>query len=572
MAKVVEASATKLIVECVGYTGTKVSGLFDKSFGKIYCHLCGVSFNIARSRVPGEPELAKWDYTGRQPDLAVDEVDEEECARNGCHAAVRHPKGGDDPLDDPDYTPPETEEEDEEEDESHDEYKSDCRSIGGLDEADTNSDGNIEDEWYQDHLFDTNITQDCLPGEPLWIPLGRRNEDVFPIASEHWPQQYEPDDLEHIAGPNCAEPNAYSGHAISMEEMQGCRTAQFLIHKGASGAQWQPDGLDEDWERSDEWFLSGLCDGMASRDDCFQEVYPLRGGISRPRSENVNFDPEYTQGNEYALPFHPWCFDIFCRQSKLHFRCVNVSGLMKWRNAEFSWEDFREFPRTGDVVGAQEQFWRHEPGNEYLAANPLYVPRLLPLLNSAVTTEGHPPGAFDLSCRPSCHRDESADPLAVLPLDIRLLVLDYLGSRDIANLRLASRAYEQLPVGLWYRLIREEMPWLWEAWDETERGHRPSLWTSVTANGARLLNQRRQHYTRVLREEGHVDNLDDALDYLLPWPESATPSHKLPRGQTNWYQLYTEVKRNWPQLKGLRNRQRIWEDVDEIIYRIKQKS
>ncbi|KAK1142973.1 hypothetical protein N8T08_007214 [Aspergillus melleus] len=544
-------------------------------YSEIYCHLCGVSFNIARSRVAGEPELAKWDYTGRQPDLGVDEVDEENCTRNGCHAAVRHPKGGDDPLNDPDYTLPETEE-----DMSHEESESEsgCGSIGGLDEADTNSAGDVEDQWYQDHLFDINISQDRFSGEPLWIPLDRRNEDIFPIASEHWPQQYEPEDLEHIAGPNCTEPNAYSGHTISLEEMQGCRTAQFLIHKVASGAQWQPNGLDEEWERSEEWFLSGLCDGVASRDLDYQEVYPVRGGISCPRSDNVNFDPEYTAANEYAMPFHPWCFDIFCRQSKLHFNRINISGLMKWRNAEFSWDDFRGFPRTGDVAGAQEQFWLHDPGNEYLAANPLYVPRLLPLLDAAITTEGHYPrpqsGAFDLPCRPSGSRDESADPIAALPMDIRLLILDYLKSRDIANLRLASRGYEQLPAGLWYRLVREEMPWLWEAWDETGRGHRPSPWTSITANGVHLLIQRRQHYARILREEGQVGDgdIDDALDCLLSWPETATPPHILPRGQTNWYRLYTDIKRNWPQLKGLQNRQRIWEDVEEIIDRIKQQS
>lgn len=54
------------------------------------------------------------------------------------------------------------------------------------------------------------------------------------------------------------------------------------------------------------------------------------------------------------MPFHPWCFDIFSRQSKAQFGKVNVSGLMKWRNSDFGWDDFHSFPRDGDVFAARE--------------------------------------------------------------------------------------------------------------------------------------------------------------------------------------------------------------------------
>lgn len=43
-------------------------------------------------------------------------------------------------------------------------------------------------------------------------------------------------------------------------------------------------------------------------------------------------------------------------------------------------------------------------------------------------------------------------------------VVGYLGSTDIASLRLASRAFTHLPISLWLRLVIEEMPWLYEAW------------------------------------------------------------------------------------------------------------
>jgi hypothetical protein len=253
---------------------------------------------------------------------------------------------------------------------------------------------------------------------------------------------------------------------------------------------------------------------------------------------------------------------------------------MKWRNAEFSWKDFHEFPRDGDVLGAQEQFWLHEPGKEYLAANPLYVPRLPSLLLTAIKEVkdfGPRIGAFNLSQsvvssitpRKSAH--QSADPLLSLPNEIRLMVVECLGSRDIANLRLASRAFRQLPVSLWYQLVRKEMPWLWEAWDENESTHTPSFWTAATANEIRVLSKRRTRYMKVLREEYQESDLDpNIIENMVSWPPTVPPQIKLPRGKTNWYELYSGITRNWSQLKGLQNRRRIWEDLEEIIKRIKK--
>ncbi|THC96688.1 hypothetical protein EYZ11_003843 [Aspergillus tanneri] len=546
----------------------------------IHCHFCGVSFNICRSRAPGEPDWAKWDYTGSHPDpeLEFDDLDLDECSRNGCGVGVRYPKEEDNEAQDADYIP----REDEEDHEPY-EYDSDYESADdamnvGEDDGWNDGDGeeDIESQWYRDWLLSSAVPQDLVPGEPAWTPplhRDRPNEVVFPLTSGQLPEGYGPEQLEHIAGPTCTGSNAYSGHAISMEAMRGCRTAQFLVHKQASEADWQPDGLDEDWELSGDWFLSGLCDGTTSRDIDYQTVYPPRGGLDQLEADNMNFEPEYTDSDSIGMPFHPWCFDIFCRQSKVLFNHVNISGLMTWRNAEFSYEDFHGFPRTRDVLDGREQWWRHNHGHEYLAANPLYVPNLERLLFAAVNLEDGDftpdTGAFDLSRRiwptetPSQARP--ADPLASLPLELRLLIVGFLGSRDIANLRLASRAFEQLPVSLWYRLVRDEMPWLWEAWDETECIHVPSIWTSVTGTDVQMFFTRRQRYASALSDMCKEINVEDAVDSLLPMPMTAPRQLRLPREQTNWYQVYTQIKRHWGQLKGLQNRQRIWRDVEGIM-------
>ncbi|KAJ5779354.1 hypothetical protein N7457_007074, partial [Penicillium paradoxum] len=554
----------------------------------VYCHLCGVSFNIARRRKPGEPDLASWDYTGRQCDEpGLDELELEDCAKNGCCAAVRHPKDSDDTTQDPDYIPQE---------ESSDiepyEYDSDYESTeamsldGEQDVSDEEQSMESDDEYYNwlSRSVDTHTT---FRGEPVgkfaYTNTNPRNDLLIPITSDELPEGYDLEELEHIPGPTCAEANAYSGYVISLEEMRGCRTAQFLVHKDAAVGGWTPDGLNEPWEISEDWFLSGVCDGMTSRDMGGGKVWPARGGVDQPRSDNVNFDPEWTPSNDLAMPFHPWCFDIFCRQSKSRFKHVNVSGLMKWRNAEFDWDGFQEFPRTGDVFGGQEQFWRHEPKSEYLAANPLSIPNLPTLLLAAVKPEDVNEDVNEDDGHAS-HRENSelfqfrknkcapstggTDVLASLPLEIRLLILGFLDPVDIARSRTASRAFTQLPNSFWYRQVRKEMPWLWEACDETDPLHIPSPWTKLSANEVAFLNESREHYSRVLRDEEMSS--DNIVDHLLPLPSAVPDQVNLPRESTDWHQVYTQIKYNWDGLKGLRNRQRIWEDIEEVFRRIEK--
>lgn len=251
-----------------------------------------MSFNIARHRKPGEPDLASWDYTGSQCDEpGVDEVDSlEQCARNGCVVAVKYPKGDgddDDALNDPDYAPEDSDEEPYEYDSDHDSDSSDAMSV---DEGSTTTDT------YRDFLSSTLDPQDRFDGEPVGnfgysnTNTCGRTETILPITCDEIPGGHDPEVLEHIPGPTCTEANAYSGHRITLEEMRGCRTAQFLVHKSSAKGKWKPDGLHEPWEASQDWFLSGVCDGMESRDMGFPTVWPARGGVESPRADNVNFD------------------------------------------------------------------------------------------------------------------------------------------------------------------------------------------------------------------------------------------------------------------------------------------
>ncbi len=109
-----------------------------------------------------------------------------------------------------------------------------------------------------------------------------------------------------------------------------------------------------------------------------------------------------------------------------------------------------------------------------------------------------------LSRKGQDQENASADPFTALSTEVTSMVVEYLRSKDIANLRLATRAVRQLPNILFRRLLLEDMPWTWEL-------------------------------------------------------------EAMPVGMFDWYRLYCMVKYEWIGLKGLRNRKRIWTEVEEIV-------
>jgi hypothetical protein len=297
--------------------------------------------------------------------------------------------------------------------------------------------------------------------------------------------------------------------------------------------------------------------------------------------------------DEIAIPFHPTCFEVYKHASRLHFGhfdLFDLSRFINWRYLESSYESVHEFPRDPAVNRGRDQWWQHHPGDEWLAANPVFIPALLPILQAAKTEEIIDPNQSILETRRHVPRRSSpthpsCDPFRNTPQELKDKILSYLGSKDIANLRLASREFVQLPVSLWYRLLREEMPWLWEMWSDK----RPSFWATTTQAAIKEQEEKRlekrqeydaeiQQYRRVIRED-MPELLDEwelaepsFEDYAGPELQLESPvvADRLPQSKTNWYRLYRGITVNWKDLKGLQNRRRIWEDCEEIIRRIKK--
>lgn len=163
------------------------------------------------------------------------------------------------------------------------------------------------------------------------------------------------------------------------------------------------------------------------------------------------------------------------------------------------------------------------------------------------------------------------DPFASLPTELSHLILSYLPSSDIANLRLVSREFEQLPLSMFYSLISKEMPWLWEVWSAEP----PSFWTTTTKTELVARNKRRSEHEQDLQMCRSVikkelpELFDDwvaaepCFDDIEPLSK-VVPNHALPRMRTNWYELYRAITINWKDLKGLQNRRRIWVAISRI--------
>ncbi|KUJ17088.1 uncharacterized protein LY89DRAFT_669511 [Mollisia scopiformis] len=312
---------------------------------------------------------------------------------------------------------------------------------------------------------------------------------------------------EHLAGPGCVCTSGYSGYRISVEEMRGCRSVVVILKKEED---WEEESDDQEFEKEGGYFLTGVGDG--SPDEApLEGLTPVRHGVEGVWIWNTVEDVD----EEMGLPMHPSCFEIWKRISIEKTGKVDLHDIWAWRQLEGSYEAFFErFPRHPAVRQGKDQWWEHKPGAEWLAANPIDIPGLNLLINSCyrekynVNRSVHPvwrrpfPTTYSSSTTPN-------DPFWKLPQELRFAILEPLSGRDIANLRLVTPAYRDLPVILFRAVILSDFPWLWE-----------------------------------IRE--------------------------LEVGTTMWYTLYMSIKFGFGQLMGVRNRRRVWQDVEEIWRRVER--
>lgn len=365
--------------------------------------------------------------------------------------------------------------------------------------------------------------------------------------------------LEHLAGPQCNHASGYCGFNISAEEMRGCTTLQCLVKKTP---EWESEPDDWEFEQSGEYYLSGLSGQMPSRDIDGPRMTP-------PRHGDEKLHPDVYESG-VPIPFHPTCFEIFTRASRLRTSSIDIGGLTGWAELESDWNrDF--FPHHEAVKESSQQEWNHRRGHEWLAANPVLVPGLAPLLRLAMS--GNNASKEDANGRPG-----SEDPFSKLPGELADAILKLLSPLDVAALRIAGLA-RFLAIGKWYQQLVEEMPWLWEVWDTVL----PSFWATTTVSTLSSEMRKREEAERqrvagrrIIDDElpeiaeiwdiDHPERVD--MSFAACGDEGMKETVVLPKDGTNWCRVYYEVKKNWKALKGLHNRERIWRDIEEIFRRI----
>ncbi|KAE8315213.1 hypothetical protein BDV41DRAFT_562955 [Aspergillus transmontanensis] len=294
--------------------------------------------------------------------------------------------------------------------------------------------------------------------------------------------------------------------------MRGCRTFQSLVPRLDSHIQ-EPDDLDT--EHQSKVILTGIDDRLPEREHSDHNPTTICWLPARHGDYNIS---------EAEFLFHPWCFGTYMQLSRLRLGYVEVDHLPSF------FQNIRRYPRDfyyspgSDVESWLVDMWSCNAGSEWLAANPYHAG----VFNSQAAlknTVNGPAVTPDNFCR--------------LPQEIRNMILSYLNSQDIATLRLVSRTFYQLPI------------------DEP-----PYCWATVTAediknNGHRVLDPHTSHPTIVSHT---IDVQEHLSQWTLPKP---------PYGRTYWYMLYLDIKRSWKKLRGLRNRERIWNYQEKMLVALK---
>ena len=477
-----------------------------------------MSFKIARIRTQSEPQDSAWDIS---PFRAAVE-DDHGCMKAGCKTTTR-------PRD------PETQPADSKDEEFEDIVPSGVDSEGN--EVSLKAYMALQGHDLDD--FEDEYLDEVWPqhGEGYWewyrskIPDGREDPYVEAGPTRRTREKL----VEHIAGVNCEHRRGYNGNAISAEEMRLCGTLQCIVHKDSEAhdgmPNWYPESDDEDFERDSKYFLSGLGDRCGSwEDDC--TVEPPRHGFNDINP--IDFDG-FEMGD---LAFHPYCFEIYKRVSTLRQGKADVAKWADWWGRHD--KEYGVNPPHPAVYAASDQWWNFNQGDEWLAANPLEIPALTAIFEAAQRPHFNAMNSPFGGAEATTYTD-SNDLFGKLPSELRDIVLSSLGSKDIASLRLASRSFRHPPTTLWHDLIQKEKPWIWEAWSD-----RPYPFMACTTK--REYRKNVQAGKKDFRKPREIRRLD--------------------RLQTDWYYLYCQIVREWKNINGLQNRERIWKSIEYDVRRV----
>lgn len=276
----------------------------------------------------------------------------------------------------------------------------------------------------------------------------------------------------------------------------------------------------------------------------------------------------------------PACFEIFQKISLECLGSVDIDGLRCLWREEGQYEDsFWDILRTTDFEVVSERVHECIPGTEYLVAHPLRIPGLDDMIEGCVLQEKD---RNDVVFSASDAGRGDHDPFATLSAELKLIITVQLSREDVANLRLASRSFQQLSQQYFHHVVTSEMPWVWEI--ESLYGKSVDwykLWCKLCAAdcGAEHDTVERRWMRHAARSRSRLHTSpaglidEDHEEYGLHVPTSG--QYELSESQRSMVRCGAKARRidetQWPrpgELKGLRNRRRIHMDIKEIVRRM----
>lgn len=301
---------------------------------------------------------------------------------------------------------------------------------------------------------------------------------------------------------------------------------------------------------------------------------------------------------------------MYARAAMQRHGTTDLDGLWLFRQVEMHWRRGFEIPYFErdhallDCHFPSDEPWTHIPGTEWLVANPVEIPGLAEALDICQQPEQEQ----DVQ-RPQVTRESNV--LAALPLELLRLILDKLDAPALGAMHNTSAAFRGYTQDFFRKTVRESPLELWElndgaypaspkkpvVWDalcpswllpepwptglpyeeeerlqwqtilelQPELGEAMPAALAVTAAARQEYDERRRTFfvQRRLAELSHREQVG-------AWVAGHTPP-ALRDGSTNWHTAWRLLLVcGWEKgaMKGLRNRKRVWKDIQEILDRV----
>lgn len=293
---------------------------------------------------------------------------------------------------------------------------------------------------------------------------------------------------------------------------------------------------------------------------------------------------------------------MFAKLSYRRLGRVDLDGIWHWREIQCCPESYNltkddVLPCPEVARGRQDHgVWCHQPGDEWLAANPVEIPESCSLVQSCFRP-------VDVECV----SQHSQARLLRLPAELIDHIMSFLTESDLSTVAATCRKLRCHTQSFFKALAVEHMGWLWEVF-EAERypvsPDWPATWDPCNPPGlvvpdlpCDLASEEQENalWAEIVKDDPDMENVGNAVKasnssrrtaILEPYREKAAQSLqewrnfrgrvadwicRLPLSEDrvahclDWARLWHLFNPDTTSIPGIQNRARIWKDCERIL-------